>query len=88
MAEDRDPEAVRVFGQCLLCEDAANPPVALCQCCGAFVCRKHTVQVVYRPPRRPVGMVVPRTARENRTRLEIVCEVCHLNRLVEPEEAV
>ncbi len=87
MPEDQDHGAIPVFGRCLLCENEEESPVATCCRCGAFVCRRHVVKLVYHSRPKPVGIMTPNRQKGGR-RLEMVCEVCYLNELVAREEAV
>lgn len=66
--------------QCYLCEDPDRPTVAICHRCGFFVCKEHSIRLVHRPRRRPVGLMSP-ASREQLRHLEIVCETCNLNEL-------
>lgn len=72
--------------QCYLCEDAGRPTAAVCHRCGAFVCKEHSVRLVHRPRRMPVGLMSP-ASRERYRRLEILCETCNLNELAAVESA-
>jgi hypothetical protein len=86
MDRDRYPGGFQTFGACYLCESEDGPAVAVCHRCGAFVCRDHVVRMVYREPRKPIGLMSP--ARRGESRVEMICEVCYLNELASRREAV
>lgn len=86
MDEERYTGGSPAPGACFLCEGEEGPAVAVCHRCGAFVCRRHAVRMVYPEARRPVGLMSPPRRRARRT--EIICEVCYLEELASRREAV
>lgn len=69
-----------MLGQCYLCQSSDLPPVAVCCCCGVFVCREYVFRLVHRTPGRPLGLAAPKAVPT--TRIEMVC---YLNGLVDRE---